>query len=424
MSSFLNSFNSKFVKVTFCFLALLLTVSLIYATPVKAVSKREELNKKLDSLKGDIESSRKEFNSLDSQKKDLKEQVQSTKNEIEKIETLLQETQKVIDNLNLEIPITEKNIKDTEDKIYKIYKEIQYLSTTSKIEQIMGSNSFTDLVSNLYGLSSAQEEANRLQIVLEQDLAQLKEQKEAQESLLKTQQQAKYLLNSKKSTLEQLIKDTENKQEEYDKKIKEQLSQADKVKADLAALPEDVRTYIYNNGGNPNYAGGPNYDGPCYFNEQRPLNAPAGYFAQPTTGYWSDNFSCYPWSFSWRQNGHDGIDIANGFGTPLVSTAPGTVVKVYTTSTSNVNALVIKHTLPSGQRVYSGYWHLNRPPAVSVGQYVERNQYIGDMGSTGFSTGSHLHFMIISDTYEQWGEGCAYGNKRAKCYNPAPLIGW
>jgi murein DD-endopeptidase MepM/ murein hydrolase activator NlpD len=399
----------------------LITILLLFlnGSMTLAQNTRGELQFKLTTINDEIDKAKKEFNNLEVQKKDLNEQVSATKLEISKIEKLIADTQLVILDLGVKIPITQGKIKSLEDQVYILYKEIQYYSVTSKAELILTSKNFADMVSKLYGISEIQTEAEKVSGELKDNLSLLEEQKKAQEALLLKQKDTKFILNSKKSNLDQLIISTENKQSEYDKKIKEQEDNAKKVKSDLAALPQDVQNYIYANGGNTSIRGDDN--SPCYFYEYRKLNYPDGYFINPTQGAFTDNFSCYPWSWDWRKNGHDGLDIANSSNTPIYATADGVAVKYHY---DFGNSIVLRHDLPSGQTVYSMYGHMNSPSPIKIGQFVKQGQVIGYMGATGFVTGVHLHFMIISDTYERFGPYCSYGNRQAKCYNPAKILGW
>ena len=396
----------------------LLIMLLTFLPNIDAQTTKSELQSKLNTIQTEIDKAKKEFNNLSNQKKDLNDQINTTKAEITKIEGLIKDTQNIISELAIKIPITQGKIKSLEAQIYKLYKEIQYSSVTSKAEVLLTSKNFGDFMAKLYGLGAIQDEAEKISVELKDALLQLEEQKKTQETLLKSQSETKYILNSKKSNLDSLLQETENKQAEYDKKIQEQSNNAAKVKDEISALPSELRNYIMNNGGNANVRG--DADGPCYFNEVRPLIYPDGYFISPTEGSFTDNFSCYPMSWDWRRNGHDGIDIANGTGTPIFATADGVAVKYYP---DFGNSIVLKHELPSGQTVYSLYAHMVSPSPISIGQSVKQGQQIGRMGSTGFSTGPHLHFMIISDSYERYGPYCAYGSRQAKCYNPARLIG-
>lgn len=87
--------------------------------------------------------------------------------------------------------------------------------------------------------------------------------------------------------------------------------------------------------------------------------------------------------------GHNGIDIGAPTGTPVYATATGTVVSVGFNDNSYGKWIVIRHT----DGYFSLYGHLNQQ-RVSNGQTVSRGQHIGDIGSTGFATGPHLHFTI------------------------------
>ena len=85
---------------------------------------------------------------------------------------------------------------------------------------------------------------------------------------------------------------------------------------------------------------------------------------------------------------HSGIDIPAPLNTPIRATKAG-VVKTSTYSSSYGNYIVLSH--------YDGstslYAHLNKS-YVSVGEEINRGVVIGAMGSTGTSTGSHLHFEM------------------------------
>ena len=93
--------------------------------------------------------------------------------------------------------------------------------------------------------------------------------------------------------------------------------------------------------------------------------------------------------FGWRWGRvHEGIDVANGVGTPIVAAASGTVI-IAGWQGGYGNMVVVSH----GNNVTTGYAHLSSI-GVGVGQTVGQGSVIGGMGSTGNSTGSHLHFEV------------------------------
>lgn len=86
---------------------------------------------------------------------------------------------------------------------------------------------------------------------------------------------------------------------------------------------------------------------------------------------------------------HRGVDYAAPTGTPVLATASGTVVLAGWCSRGTGNCVVIDH----GDGWKSQYFHLSRVD-VAAGARVGQGQRVGGLGSTGRSTGPHLHFQI------------------------------
>ena len=94
--------------------------------------------------------------------------------------------------------------------------------------------------------------------------------------------------------------------------------------------------------------------------------------------------------YGWRWGRmHRGIDIANAVGTPIITASDGIVEKAGWNNGGYGNLVDIRHADGSLTR----YAH-NSKIFVRVGQQVTQGQHIANMGSTGFSTGPHLHFEI------------------------------
>lgn len=111
----------------------------------------------------------------------------------------------------------------------------------------------------------------------------------------------------------------------------------------------------------------------------------------PTNGRLTSKFGNRRDPFTRRIQFHQGIDIANSSGTEIKAAAKGKV----TFSGPNGaygRTIIIDH----GYGYKTLYAH-NRKLLVSVGDKVEKGQVISNMGSTGRSTGSHLHFEIHKD---------------------------
>ncbi|MEX0672800.1 MAG: peptidoglycan DD-metalloendopeptidase family protein [Candidatus Paceibacterota bacterium] len=116
--------------------------------------------------------------------------------------------------------------------------------------------------------------------------------------------------------------------------------------------------------------------------KQTPSSAPShsGYYSHPAPGA----------IITQRTHGYNGIDFGASYGTPIVASAPGSVIISRSGWNGGYgNYIVIDHN--NGTQTL--YAH-NSQNTVSVGQSVQRGQVIGYMGSTGRSTGNHVHFEV------------------------------
>ncbi|CAI9410924.1 M23 family metallopeptidase [Aestuariimicrobium sp. T2.26MG-19.2B] len=89
---------------------------------------------------------------------------------------------------------------------------------------------------------------------------------------------------------------------------------------------------------------------------------------------------------------HDGTDFGAACGSPIRAARSGVVAERYYNAGYG-NRLMIDHGLVNGRYVTTGYNHAIRY-TVGVGQHVSQGQIIGYVGSTGYSTGCHLHLMV------------------------------
>ncbi|WP_434756837.1 M23 family metallopeptidase [Borrelia puertoricensis] len=121
-------------------------------------------------------------------------------------------------------------------------------------------------------------------------------------------------------------------------------------------------------------------------------NALGETFLFPTQGIITSGYGYRPDPFTKIISFHNGIDIANVANTPIFATKEGIVVTAGFSVGGYGKYIIISHN-NGFQTLYA---HLGSF-AVKVGQKVSRGQIIGRMGSTGYSTGNHLHFTIFKD---------------------------
>jgi murein DD-endopeptidase MepM/ murein hydrolase activator NlpD len=110
-----------------------------------------------------------------------------------------------------------------------------------------------------------------------------------------------------------------------------------------------------------------------------PVTSPFGWRVHPIFGY---------------RSLHNGVDFGVGCGTPIRAAASGRVVARYFQSAWG-NRVIIDHGLHQGVDVATITNHMNAPAIVAPGQHVSRGQVVGYVGTTGWSTGCHLHFTVL-----------------------------
>jgi murein DD-endopeptidase MepM/ murein hydrolase activator NlpD len=112
-----------------------------------------------------------------------------------------------------------------------------------------------------------------------------------------------------------------------------------------------------------------------------PVTSPFGWRVHPIYGY---------------RSLHDGVDFGAACGTPIRATAAGTVLERYY-QTAWGNRVIVDHGFHHGVGLATISNHLVAPAIVAPGQHVKRGQILGYVGTTGWSTGCHLHFTVLQN---------------------------
>ena len=117
--------------------------------------------------------------------------------------------------------------------------------------------------------------------------------------------------------------------------------------------------------------------------------------SQPVDGYLTSSYGMRLHPVYHRWSLHDGTDFGASCGTPVRAAASGTVLEVYAHSAYG-NRVIIDHGYQRGVGLATAYNHLSSY-STYAGQHVRRGDVIGYVGSTGYSTGCHLHFMVFEN---------------------------
>ena len=325
---------------------------------------------------------------------ELEQQKESAEAEKEK---LISQLNGIIDDMNEtqeKLTVKEEEINAAEQELVqaKINENNQYESMKKRIkfmyeggntqflEVLLQSQSIGDFlnkaeyVSQLssYDRDMLTEFQNTVKEVEEKEAALQEEYTELndlQDQLAEQQDQVQTLIDSKEAQIAD-IQDEIKANEATLEKLKKEAEEAKRLREEQAAAAAAG-------------SGGSSYTPPSGGN----VVSGNGYFTHPCPGmtYQSSYFGEIR---EFEVGGHKGNDYAAPVGTPTYAAAAGTVL-IAGWSNSAGNWVVINH----GNGLVTKYMH-HSSLCVSTGQYVEKGQQIGYVGSTGQSTGPHLHFQV------------------------------
>ena len=331
-------------------------------------SARAEANAAVEALEGESEKYSEKIAALDYQ-------IQSTRAE-------LNATQKIIDSLTRDIADKQDELDETiaqldeKQELFETRIRVMYENgDTTYLEVLLSSEDFSDMLTNMEIVSQIMDYDKRIVEEYKALKAQIETQKAALESDRKDKQDYA-------DDLEQAYEEIEAQKKEYkalkakvdsDLALKKaeaerMLREQDEINDEIAALSRQ-ETAASGGGGGKVYSGSLVWPCPSYSR----ISSQYGYRTHPISG---------------MRKLHKGLDIAASSGNPVIAAASGTVVKSYFSS-SYGNYVVISH----GGGLMTAYAHMTRR-LVSAGQTVAAGQQVGTVGSTGNSTGPHLHFEV------------------------------
>jgi murein DD-endopeptidase MepM/ murein hydrolase activator NlpD len=409
-------------------LALFLSGSFVNAQNEQGTQANKDFQQKQGEVQNQIISISDQVNQIisgyedsTSQSKTLAGQVSNKQSNIQKTDALILDTTLVIGQIEKQIADNEKQIASLNNQIRPLLLEIQQRQTTNPLKIILSSKNFGSAISEIYSLSSVESQITQKREEVETLNKNLETTKQQNEEVKQELEKSRALLRSEQANLDFLLAETQGQESKYKQLLDTISQQKTELEAQLGVIKgeyiaelqglreEETRRNILNSG--------------CEFEETETLQVPPDYFGKPAIGALTQGFHC----------GHDGIDVAANMGSPIMTVADGEVVRIGPSVNGCIgircnggfgNFLVIKHTLPSNQVVYSLYSHLQRPTTKLLGQKVTKGEQVGQMGCTGFTKpypcGVHIHFVMLSQSYETQGLGCRLGS--ASCYNPSKYI--
>ena len=406
--------HSRAMRAASLFLAaacLLLSVSVYPATAATSMS---SLQNKLDKLSQSIVQHKKELSNAKKKEQaakalesELKEKVTVVQSQISVLKGQIAEVQNSIGLKEQEIAAKEQQITEKEAEIADQWGDFkQHMAAMQELRD-GGSVAMLSAVNDLYELLTFNEVMQDISIKDTEILDNMKNAKEALESDKLTLESQRSELQSKKADLDAQNSQMRAKQNELNSSVAAaQMSAAEAQQAQKdaqAAIESDEMNYEA-------------------VKKQIQKMIAAAAASKPTLSF--TGFICPLKSYSrisseygWRKNPvtgvnklHAGTDFAAPGGTPIYAAASGYVQVAGWSSGGYGNYVIIYHGKMSDGNTYSTLYGHMRSVATSAGKYVKQGELIGYVGSTGNSTGNHLHLEVWK------------GGSKANAVNPRGYI--
>ena len=409
------------VSLCLACVCLLVTATVYPASAATSSSSMSSLQNKLDKLSQSITQHKKELS--DAKKKEsaakvleseLKERVSVIQDQISVLSGQIASVQNSIGQKEQEISAKETEIAEKETEIEEKELEIQdqwsdFKKHMAAMQELRdgGSVAMLSAVNDLYELLTFNEVMQDISIKDTEILDNMKNAKEALESDKLTLESQRSELQSKKADLDAQNSQMRAKQNELNSSVAAaQMSAAEAQQAQKdaqAAIESDEMNYEA-------------------VKKQIQKMIAAAAASKPTLSF--TGFICPLKSYSrisseygWRKNPvtgvnklHAGTDFAAPGGTPIYAAASGYVQVAGWSSGGYGNYVIIYHGKMSDGNTYSTLYGHMKSVATSAGKYVKQGELIGYVGSTGNSTGNHLHLEVWK------------GGSKANAVNPRGYI--
>lgn len=347
-----------------------------------AASSVSELNEKLDELDAEKKKIKKQLNEIQAEKRDAAEekaaidrQINLTAREISTIDNLISELDVQANTYQKELEQAQEQEAATYDLFKKRIRAMEEHGTASYLSVLLSADSFSSFLSRAEIIGDVMNYDRGIMDDLKQQQAEITKKKEEIAKNKAAQESAKTKLAARKAELNeqteeaaQVLDTLSGKESEYKKAYNAAESAQNAAKAEIKKILESQKR----SSGSGKYVGG---DMTWPVPGKYTITSPYGTRMDPI-------FKTY--------KKHTGIDIAAGTGRPIVAANSGTVIVAGWSSRGYGNYVVIDH----GGGRSTLYAHQSRL-AVSKGQKVSKGETIGYVGSTGYSTGPHLHFEVL-----------------------------
>ncbi len=390
---------------------IVLVIMMISNVFVAYADQKSDLKNQQNNIDGKIKEINSEINEVKTQMSEAQRQITNYNSQISTYEGEIYDLETQISTLQTQITEKEANIKEQQKKFEEQQELLEkrlvamYESgTTSYLDMLLSSNGLADFISKYYLIEQLAEfdtellngiEATRVQIENEKnDLQTAKNQVESSKTQAEVKRNSLTVLVNEKNSLVGSLSAEEKELQQQLEEFEQDKKDIQRELAKIAQQEEAERRAKQQASGGKVVPSAPSTAG----------------FICPLSGKSRGSITTGYGKYQTLSGQHTGVDWACSAGTPIMAAKSGKVV--ISTALRRPNGsyksygeyIVISH----GDGTMTLYAHmLSGTRAVQEGDQVSQGQVIGKVGSTGNSTGNHLHFEV---------------RVNGKCVNPTPYL--
>ena len=385
----------------FSFSSYAVTDSELIAGSKKTISEKK---KELESAKEKQAEHDKKAEELKSLKADTAAYIEGIDSEILLLGTELSGIEEDIQSTQEAVTILEGELSELLAQKEEQYNSMKLLikaayenSKTSELSEFLSAGSIADILNRSEYIKKTGDYDRKKLEEFETLVLETREKEKELNEALDILNEEKEALSAKKSSLDSLKAEKEKELASYDEKIKSEENESQKLASDVKTLKaaitaeenqikkiEEELKRKEEEARKKALAEGKKYT-------VQSLGEISFTWPCPSSSRITSEFGAREAPVSGASTNHKGIDIGASTGSDVLAAALGEVV-ISTYSASAGNYVMISH----GGNVYTVYMHMDTVK-VSVGDSVQKGSKIGTVGSTGYSTGPHLHFGLRVD---------------------------
>lgn len=376
--------------------------------------KKESINSNIKETEGKINQNESKIDQIMAQIQALDTEILDTEKNISNVLNEIKLTTDEIEKLKASIVELERKIEERDKLLKERIRAVQVSGgSVSYLDVLLGANSFVDFIDRFSAVNTLMEADRTILKEQADDKKQLEEERASLEKKLEEQEESKNKLVNLKASLDKqkaskgtlvdqleaeqskLLEQKQVMETEYEevlnisadvqnKIVAEQKRQAERARK----IAEEKKRKAAEERKRQQSSSGSSVAIP---------EVSSGAWTKPANGTFTSGYGYRIHPIYGKGKMHYGVDFANSTGTPVVSAADGVVSYASPLSTYG-NVIMVTHSI-DGQTFTSLYAHLSKIN-VSVGQVVSKGEHIGAIGTTGNSTGPHLHFEIHLGNWE------------------------